>query len=148
MTLLSGYPLWAGEAVIEKVRTTSKFIPNISDIHPQLELAVKPLRYAAEWEAQSKLQLLEDQRGSDETLAYRMAVTERIRKEMAANGMPIMGDKKSDYDPQFTEAAVKEKLGLSDEQWKELPDADPGHWQRLQAQHLPSRKGGDTGTGP
>lgn len=140
VTLLSGYPLWAGEAVIEKVRKTSKFIPNISDIHPELETAVRPLRYAAEWDAQSKRQIT-DQRGSEESPKHRAAVVDRIRKEMAANGMPIMGDKKSDYDPQFTEEAVKKKFNISDQQWNQIPDADPGHWQRLQEHHRPDQKG-------
>lgn len=147
VTLLTGYPLWAGESVIDDVRHTAKYLPNISDIHPKLEAAIRPLKYAVEWDAQSQRQLLEDKRNAGESPEHRAAVIDRIRKEMAANGMPIMGDKESDFDPRFTVSAVKEKLKITDEQWNQIPDADPGKWQRLQAQHQPERKGGDTGTG-
>mgnify|MGYP001608434066 FL=1 len=142
VTLLSGYPLWAGESVIEEVRKTSKFIPNISDIHPKLETAVKPFRYAAEWEAQSKRQLLASPGSYPESDEHRAAVVERIRKEAAAAGMPILGDKKADYDPQFTESAVKEKLKISDEQWAAIPDAPPAsHWQSIVERHKPGKAG-------
>lgn len=48
--LLCGYPLWAAEQSIEKVKDTIKFPATRAEIKPVLESHVKVFRYAAEWE--------------------------------------------------------------------------------------------------
>lgn len=50
VTLLSGYPLWAGEQAVEAVKKTSKFIPTHAELYEELDDRTKPFRYAAEWE--------------------------------------------------------------------------------------------------
>ena len=56
-SLLSSYPLWAGEMAIDRVKKTTKFIPTVADLHPELESAVKPLRYAQQWEQRAHAQI-------------------------------------------------------------------------------------------
>jgi hypothetical protein len=48
-------------------------------------------------------------------------VVERIRREMAARGMPFEADRKHAHGE--TPATVKAKLQLSDADWDALPDA-------------------------
>lgn len=54
ISLLLGYPLWAGQRAIEKTLDTSKFLPTRADLKPILEDEVRVHRYAAEWEANAQ----------------------------------------------------------------------------------------------
>lgn len=57
--LLCGYPLWASQRAIEKVKDTIKFPATRAEIKPLLEENVKLPRYAAEWERDAA-KLIED----------------------------------------------------------------------------------------
>lgn len=140
-----GYPLHIGEAAIEMAKSESpKFVPSVPEVKNACEAAYGPTRtaltYAEDWDRRSRIQLAE--RAEWENKSARLEVVDRVRAEMAAAGMPILGDEKSNFDPQFMVSAVKEKFQISDEQWNEIPDAptDNDYWRGRRAPR-PTEKG-------
>jgi hypothetical protein len=126
VTVLTGYPLDIGAEAIEKSKKESpKFIPTVPEVSS--ETLLKSLRdastYAQQWEEQSRRQLLERKavENTSEPIEHRRRVGDRVKKQLRAAGLRIGA--KREYDPRFTVAAVKEKLGITDEQWAALPDA-------------------------
>jgi len=57
ISLLTGYPLWAGQRAIEKTIDTSKFLPTRADLKPLIEDEVRVHRYAAEWDRHAEAQI-------------------------------------------------------------------------------------------
>jgi hypothetical protein len=49
VTLLTGYPLWAGEKAMVQVKRATKFPPTEAELYPALESQVKTHRYAQNW---------------------------------------------------------------------------------------------------
>jgi hypothetical protein len=128
VTVLTGYPLDIGAEAIEKAKKESpKFIPTVPELRIACETLVKSKRdawtYARQWEEQSRRQLREREaaEAATEPIEHRWRVADRIRNELRAAGFRIGA--KREYDPRFTVAAVKEKLGSTEEQWAALPDA-------------------------
>lgn len=128
VTVLTGYPLDIGAEAIEKCKKESpKFIPTVPEVSIACETLVKSLRdastYAQQWEEQSRRQLLERKavENTSEPIEHRRRVVDRLKKQLRAAGLPIGA--KREYDPRFTVAAVKERLGITDEQWAALPNA-------------------------
>lgn len=118
---------------IRGVARTTKFIPTVADVVSWCEERVDSMRNIVEFEDRSVRQLRERQQ--HETLPpANPEFMNRMRAELAAAGMPIMGDKQIMHSE--SSASVKERYGLSDEQWDELPDAPKtGHWERLCEPH-------------
>lgn len=54
VTLLSGYPLWAGEDAVTAVKRKTKFIPTEAELHAELKDRTAAFRYAAEWESDAQ----------------------------------------------------------------------------------------------
>lgn len=52
--LLCGYPLWAGQSAIEKIKDTNKFPATRAEIKPLLEDHVRIPKYAQEWERDAR----------------------------------------------------------------------------------------------
>lgn len=50
VTLLCGYPLWAGEQAVSAVKKKTKFIPTEAELYEELHERTKVPRYAAEWD--------------------------------------------------------------------------------------------------
>lgn len=50
VTLLCGYPLWAGEEAISAVKKKTRFIPTEAELYEELHERTTAARYAAEWE--------------------------------------------------------------------------------------------------
>src|SRR5262245_51521085 len=127
VTVLTRYPLDVGEKAIEKAKLENpKFVPTVPEIGKACEALVKSQRgawtYAQQWEEQSRRQLREREaaEAATEPREHRWRVADHIRNELRAAGFRIGA--KREYDPRFTVAAVKEKLGITDEQWAALPD--------------------------
>lgn len=59
VTLLSGYPLWAGERAINVVKRNSKFIPTEADIYQEIIECVKPVENLQKWERAVEKQIAE-----------------------------------------------------------------------------------------
>lgn len=57
VSLLVGYPLWAGEAGVKKVTRTCKFVPCIAEIVPVLDEEVRVARRIQDMEYSAKRQL-------------------------------------------------------------------------------------------
>lgn len=60
--LLCGYPLWAGQSAIEKIKDTNKFPATRAEIKPLLEDNVRIPKYAEEWERGARAQIAETAR--------------------------------------------------------------------------------------
>lgn len=60
--LLCGYPLWAGQSAIEKIKDTNKFPATRAEIKPLLDEHVRIPKYAQEWEAQARSQIADRSR--------------------------------------------------------------------------------------
>jgi hypothetical protein len=128
------YPLWAGERGIhEAKRESPKFIPSVPTIELACEKLVKSQRqtltYAQQWDEQTKTQLEERAKIAQTQHAHRPEFMQRMRDEMAAAGMPILGDNVPSVE--FTAEAVKEKYKISDEAWNQIPDQTPYFWKRI-----------------
>lgn len=54
VSLLCGYPLWAGQRAVRQLSFSSKFIPSVAEIAPILNEEVRVARRAAEWEADAQ----------------------------------------------------------------------------------------------
>lgn len=105
-----------------------RFHPTPADVVAWCETEVDSMRHMVDWHRRTAQQLRE--RDDIEARPTPSAdVIERVRREMAAAGMPIMGDAKTAHGE--TPETVKARFGLSDEQWDKLPDAprNDGYWQ-------------------
>jgi len=60
--LLCGYPLWAGERAIEKIKDTNKFPATRAEIKPLLEDNVRIPKFAQEWESRANEQIADRSR--------------------------------------------------------------------------------------
>jgi hypothetical protein len=125
--VLTRYPLDVGEKAIEKAKFESpKFVPTVPEVGKACEAFVKSQReltYTQRWEEESRRQLREREaaEAATEPIEHRRRVADRFRNELRAAGFRIGAER--EYDPRFTVAAVKEKFGITDEQWNALPDA-------------------------
>lgn len=147
VSLLTRYPDWVGEKAIELAKAESPtFVPSVPIVGKACKDAIgttqTSLTYAQEWDERARLQLEErnrfDRQSSEAPGEDRAAVVDRIRADMAAAGMPIMGD--GQYRYRETEDVVKARLGLSDAEWDALPNAPASDtWENLQASHMPKR---------
>ena len=108
---------------INGVARTTKFLPTVADIVAWCERPKDTMEHIVDFDARSEQQFRErdefDRREREESVIRRREVVDRIRREMAAAGMPLDGDR----DHGETPAKVQAKLGLTDEQWAALPDA-------------------------
>lgn len=116
------------------VARKTKFVPTVAEVVAWCDPHIESMRDIAAFEARTERQLRErrqiENQNASENQAHRDAVVARIRAEMAAAGLG-----KGAVGHSETPATVKAKLGLTDAQWDEIPDADPGHWQRLVANY-------------
>jgi len=88
-TLLCGYPLWAGEKAIAKVKETIKFPTTHAEIKPLLDEHVRLPKYAAEWERNARAQLEETERLAIEGPKQRRLTYDELRaKYDGPNGEP------------------------------------------------------------
>ncbi len=55
--LLCGYPLWAGQSAIEKIKDTNKFPATRAEIKPLLDDHVRIPKFAQEWERDARAQI-------------------------------------------------------------------------------------------
>lgn len=137
VSILIGYPRAVGEAAIKHAGLESpKYLPSAPEIAVACQHVTAPtvIDRMSSWELRSQWQLAEraeiDAKRNAETPEQRRAVVEKIRRDMAAAGMPIMGDQKRAY--RETPETVKARLGISDAQWDAIPDA-PNGWQHGRA---------------
>lgn len=59
VTLLTGYPLWAGERAVGTVRRQTRFPPTEAELYPALEDQVKVHRYAENWHRDAEVMVAE-----------------------------------------------------------------------------------------
>jgi hypothetical protein len=119
-SLLVLYPNWAGEQAVSHIKRTTEWPPAYGALRKELEDRVRTHRYAAEWEAQTRRQLA-DKRTEQRTPEYSARVVDRIKNELRAKGFRFKDDKQ--IDNALTVSAVKQKFGITDEQWEALPSA-------------------------
>lgn len=55
--LLCGYPLWAGENAVDKIKDTNKFPAVRAEIKPLLDESVRIPKFSQQWEAQARAQI-------------------------------------------------------------------------------------------
>lgn len=110
---------------IHGVARTTTFLPTVANVVTWCERSLDTMERIVDFDARSEQQFRErdefDQYEREEPHARRLEVVERIRREMAAAGMPLASDRAKHHGD--TPAKVQAKLGLTDEQWAALPDA-------------------------
>lgn len=121
VSLLTGYPFWAGERAVDKIKDTSKFVPTRAEIKPLLEEQVRIPRYAEEWD-----------RGAQETTAARLEGPAKERRETYEELKACYGENwgiasGSSKSKPLTLEEVRQKYGA--EKVDAVPNA--GDWQKL-----------------
>ncbi len=135
--LLCGFSWWVGERAIEKVSTESKFVPSKAEVaaacqHFAPDRQVRT--WGDDWDERSRKQLAEREAWEALSPAEKQTM-EELRAEMRARGLNMGGVQPHRETP----GSVMAKLGLTQEEWDALPDADPGSWRRLMDKHAPER---------
>ncbi len=138
--LLSRYPIDVGAQLTDPkdgVAGKYKWLPTVSEVKEEAEAILEAERQYAyrqdQLRKQWELRDLVEAEEKAETPEHRKAVAERIKNELRAHGFKFEGDERTQ--PVETVESVKAKLGLSDEQWKALPDAPlTGAWSNLAGQ--------------
>ncbi len=141
-TLLCQYPRTIATECADPVLGVMReceFLPSVAKVVSWCEARVGTMRTVVDYDDRTKHQLAERARLEREVAAdtpeHRAAVVQRIRKAMAAAGMPILGDEKSNRGELDAET-VRKRFGLTEAEWNAIPEGPaPGHWERLQAQH-------------
>lgn len=88
-SLLCGYPLWAAENAIERVKDTIKFPATRAEIKPLLEDQVRVPKFAAEWERKAQVQIAEtEQLMLEGPIAKKLTYEELRAKYDGPNGEP------------------------------------------------------------
>lgn len=138
--LMLDYPKSIALACLHTTRgivRSCKYPPTPAEIVKWCEADLGYLQRAADYDRRSEAQLAERERIEREIAEidpeHRAAVVERIRREMAAAGMPFEADRKHAHGE--TPATVKAKLQLSDADWDALPNLpdNPMFWRGLRA---------------
>jgi len=99
ISLLTGYPLWAGQRAIEKTLDTSKFLPTRAEIKPLLEDQVRVHRDAAMWEAAAQRQAIAAQRAPVARIAGPPPAPRPTYDELRAKHGPNWGIRDPDGRP-------------------------------------------------
>lgn len=125
VSLLTGYPYWAGETVVRKITASTQFVPTLAEIRPALEEQVKVARYAAEWDRGAEQQLLPaPPRPPKPTM-------EELKAKYGPNWGISNPDKARRPKP-LSPDELCAKYGVSREDFDALPNAkDYGKWQKL-----------------
>jgi hypothetical protein len=89
---MSQYPQWAGERTIVKVdEKNDKFPPTVPQLRNWLDDAVRPYRFAQEWNTRSLKQI--EERPADEapplSAAQQCLVYDNFTQAVAAHGRPV-----------------------------------------------------------
>lgn len=132
--LLCKYPKQVAIECTDPLRGVArkcKFMPTVADVVAWCEPETDRIyRHVARENLieQQRLERSEREAKPDQS-GSRAAMLERVRREMQAAGMPIMGDYR--LEEIETPDQVKRRLGISDEQWDALPAGPCGTWRRL-----------------
>lgn len=117
---------------IRGVARETKFLPTVADVVAWCEPRIKVMRGVREYDLLCAAQLREraqvERERSTESLIDRSAIVGRIRREMAAAGMPFEADRQHCHGE--TVESVKAKLGLSDAQWDAITDLPRDTWHQ------------------
>jgi hypothetical protein len=129
--LFRGYPFWAGESVVRKVTSESKFVPTLAEIRPHLESEVRTHRYAQEWERSARQTLLEGQKQLSGPKEPRPTLD-----EMRAKHGPNWGIKDPDKKPMPTREECRQQLiaQIGQAAFDAIPDAPTdtiGDWKKI-----------------
>jgi hypothetical protein len=139
--LLSRYPPDIGARLTDPkdgVAGKYKWLPTVSEVKEEAEAILEAERQAnyradqlrKQWQLRDQV----EREAKAETPEHRAKVVERVKNEMRAHGFKFAGDDR--IKPVETPETVKAKFGLSDEQWKSLPDAPPaGEFNNLMENH-------------
>lgn len=127
---------------VKGVMRESEFLPSVAKVVSWCEERVGVMRSVVDYDDRTKQQLAdrarEERLTAEESPEHRADVVQRIRDQMAAAGMPIMGDAKRHHGE--TIETVCKRYGLSQADWDAIPDAPPAdNWERLQAKHRPAK---------
>ena len=98
-SLLCGYPLWAGEKAIGKIKDTHEWPATRAVIKPQLEDQVRIHRDAARWEAVAQRQALDAQRAPVARIAGPPPAPRPTYDELRAKHGPNWGIRDPDGRP-------------------------------------------------
>lgn len=140
-SLLCTYPRSIATRCADPVRgvaRTTKFLPTVADVVAWCEPDANHMRRIVDLEENTQRQFEErDKREAElraEPLQLRMAVVERVRREMAEAGLPFESDRKLFHGE--TETTVKERFKISDEQWAAIPNqpGGVGYWQGVRTE--------------
>ncbi len=122
--LLCGYPLWAGESAIDKIKDTNKFPATRAEIKPLLDDNVRIPKFAEHWEAQARLQIADTARSaiSGPPPAQRLTYEELRAKYDGPNGEKwgIEGQRRAHVTPSQARAKLIEQIGQA--AFDELPN--------------------------
>ena len=128
------------DAVIEAVTSpitgiqrTCAFPPSLAEFVQFIEEHIRRATYTAQYDQRSREQLREreefERSTKTETPEHRAAVVQRCKDEVRAKGFRFPEDKTPHRE---TPASVRNRFGLSQEQWDEIPDSPlplPDAWQ-------------------
>jgi hypothetical protein len=138
IVVLLQYSPWVGEKAIDAAKKASPvFVPTVPAVANACEAVIGDTRrtvtWAQDWNHRTQLQLEERERIEAERERPSQEVLDRVRREMAVAGMPILGDKVHAHAD--TPQAVCERFNITDEQWAAIPDAprDFEHWRGIRA---------------
>jgi hypothetical protein len=134
IAVLSSYPTDVIELVVDPrsgLPGKNQWLPTIAEVKAECEAIVGQRRQRLEWDHRSRVQLAE-RKLIEQRDKPRPEVVDKIRAEMTAAGMPIMGDT-NPVDNPFMPEKVMARFGLTQEQWDAIPNApeDAGYWRGI-----------------
>lgn len=106
---------------IKGVARECKFIPTVADVVAWCEPRMTTMRTVVDYDARSEAQMREREKIAHGGVEDKAAVLARIRRDIAAAGMPMFDDKRRHHGE--TPETVKAKFGISDAEWVAIKDA-------------------------
>lgn len=123
--LLCGYPLWAGEKAIEKVKELSEWPATRAKIKPLLDDHVRLPKFAEEWDRNARLQIADTEALAIEGPKEQRLSYDELRAKYDGPNGEKWGISNPDYRPQKTRHQVREELiaRFGQEAFDAIPDA-------------------------
>ncbi len=132
--LLCTYPRVIAHGCADPIRgviTKTSFVPTVSEVVKWCDPLTADMHKTVAREDAIAVQLAEREEWERGPAERPKQTIEELRAEMRGRGFNMGGPTGHTETPE----TVRAKLGLTQEEWDALPDADPGSWRRLMDKH-------------